>query len=622
IMKGKPVKNRINNFYHILGIIAIPLFSFLPTTSSAQEHPVYRVDDIVVTANRTPTTFAQLTRNVTVVSSDEIAVAPVNNINDLLEYVAGIDVAQRGSEGVQADVSIRGCSYEQTLILVNGVKVNDPQTGHHNMDLPLTLNDIDRIEVLKGHGSRLYGPDAFGGVINIITKKRTGKSAEANITAGDFGYGEGGVSLAYPLLGLDNQISFSKRKSDGHRANTEFDISNVYFNTSHKAAGDEIDFSIGYTDKKFGANNFYSDIFPNEWEHTSLYFLNTSYQITSGAFSSSPRLFWRHHEDDFVLDRDRPEWYRNRHTTDVYGVEVQSELRTKYGITAGGGEFAREELSSSSLNDHLRSHLGLFIEQKFNGIDPFILALGTNASYYSRWGWTISPGIDAGYLVTGNLKLYSSIGRSFRVPTFTELYYQSPANAGDENLKPERSISYEIGFTYTRKSYFMKTNLFLQDCNDLIDWVRENDSDPWKARNISSTLTGGFEYSFELYPDFSLQNLKFPRLQVNYSYLDSDRKTADFESKYVLNYLRHQLQSNIVIDFSKTISNAWMARYEDRVNGKSYSIFDMRFQWLWKNIKMHADITNLFNTDYEDIGSIPMPGRWFRVGITYSFNSQ
>ncbi|UCC79885.1 MAG: TonB-dependent receptor [Candidatus Zixiibacteriota bacterium] len=616
------MKTGITQSRRLLSIIAAPLISILSTSSPAQDYPVFRADDIVVTANRTPTAFAELTRNVTVISSDDITRFPVNNINDLLEYVSAVDVVQRGAEGIQADVSIRGCSYEQTLILVDGIKVNDPQTGHHNMNLPLILSDIDRIEVLKGHGSRLFGPGAFGGAINIITKKQTGKSAEANITAGDFRYGEGNVSLVYPLSSLDNHISFSKRKSDGYRKNTEFDIYNAYFSTSYGDSLNKIDIAFGHTDKKFGANSFYSDIFPNEWEHTRLYFLNMSYQNNFRASSFSPGLFWRRHEDDFVLDRDRPDWYRNKHNTGIYGFEIKSVYNSKYGITAIGGEFVREEISGNSLNDHLRSRSGLFLEQNIDGIEPFILALGTNACYYSEWGWTISPGIDAGCLVTDNLKLYSSIGRSFRVPTFTELYYQSPANAGDENLKPEESISYETGLTYTRKPYFTKISLFLQDGNNLIDWVRENDSSPWKARNISSILTGGFEYSFELYPDVAFHNLRFSGLRISYSYLDSDRKTADFESKYVLNYLRHQLQSNINIGFSEKISNSWMIRYEDRVNGKSYSIFDTRFRWLWKSIKIHFDITNLFDTDYEDISSIPMPGRWLRLGITYSISSR
>ena len=328
----------------------------------ADGEPAYELEEMVVTAGRIPTTFSNITRSVVVIGRDDIRTAPVHSVQDLLQYALGVDVRQRGPLGVQADVAVRGGTFEQTLILVDGTKVSDPQTGHHNLDLPLALEDIERVEILKGQGSRLYGPNAFGGVINIITRKREHKAARLEALAGDYGLREGTVSLSHPLGTSSHHLSLSKRTSGGYRAATDFDISTVSYGFSIPIGPGMSDLSFGYMAKEFGANSFYSDKYPNEWENTNTTFLSAGFYLEEDRFSFSSKFHWRRHGDDFLLDRERPAWYRNRHTTDLSGVDLLFLFPSRLGTTAFGGEAGKEGIESSNLGNHSRTKEGFFVE--------------------------------------------------------------------------------------------------------------------------------------------------------------------------------------------------------------------------------------------------------------------
>ncbi len=195
----------------------------------------YEMNEIVVTASKTPISISNLTRDVVVINTDDIKLMPVNSFQDLLQYTGGFDLRQRGINGVQSDVSIRGGNFEETLVLIDGIKISDPQTGHHNLNLPFSLENIQRIEILKGQGSRVFGPNAFSGVINFITKKGNNNSFFLETLGGENHYFEGNIGGSYSLGFINNYISFSKSKTDGYRHNTNFDRINFSYNSSIKA---------------------------------------------------------------------------------------------------------------------------------------------------------------------------------------------------------------------------------------------------------------------------------------------------------------------------------------------------------------------------------------------------
>lgn len=596
-------------------ITAFVILLYFFSSTFAQQYPIHEFEPVVVTASRIPTTFSEITRNVIILNQNDIESAHVNSIENLLEYALGVDVKQRGPQGVQSDVSIRGSTFEQTLVLIDGIKVCDPQTGHHNMDLPLTLNDIERIEILKGSGSKLFGPNAFGGVINIITKKGDKKYTSIKAGGGDYKLTEGIFSLSYPIGIIGNHFSIAKRKSDGYRDNTDFDIFNTFYRSSLQLDSREVDFSLGYTEKKFGANGFYSDKFPNQREKTKTTFLNIKGYTTKNWCSISSKLFYRKHKDHFILDKERPDWYQNFHTTGTYGIEIQSTIKSKLFTTNLGSEIGKEGIESNSLGNHSRINGGLFFEGKVKPYKNLTVIVGSSAYYYTKWGWKTWPGIDFGYQLTDKTRLFGSIGKSFRVPTFTELYYSSPANMGNQNLKPEEAWTFETGISLRLKPLSGNISIFRREGTSLIDWVRNNSDDPWEAQNIARINTNGLEITFEFDPKFYLSGSPISRIRAGYSFLDSEKDTKKFDSKYLLNYLRHQIILEVEHNLFWQFIQKWKFRYEDREFYNNHFIVDTQISLKYKNTDIFINIANLLNTSYSDIGGIPMPGRWIRAGM-------
>ncbi len=257
--------------FTLLNIISIQIIS--------QSDIDFRMDSVVVTANRVPVLFSEIGRSISVLSQREMELLPVTNIQDLLEQISGIDIKQRGPEGIQADVSIRGGNFEQSLILIDGIKLIDPQTGHHNMNIPISFDQLERVEILKGQGSRIYGANAFSGVINLITKKSAINSLQAEINGGENNYFKLGLNSTYNIGNTFHNISFSKIKSDGYRFNTGFDSYNFSLNNSFRFNNAILNTIYGYTDKDFGANSFYTTRFPNQAEKTKTHLAAISADI-------------------------------------------------------------------------------------------------------------------------------------------------------------------------------------------------------------------------------------------------------------------------------------------------------------------------------------------------------
>ncbi len=267
-----------------LSLIILFNIFFLITCDSYTQTIQHKLDEVVVTASRTPISFSDLTRSVVIIDSSEIKEFAANTIQDLLQYTAGVDIKQRGVDGIQADASIRGGTFEETLILIDGVKMSDPQTAHHNLNLPVSLDNVEKIEILKGQGSKIYGPNAFSGVINIITKKNQSSSLTVQALGGENSYFNTSLNASYSIWKISNNLSITKDKSDGYRYNTNFDMNNISFGSSLKTDAANINLLLGYNDKKFGASGFYTSTFKNEWEHTTTKIINLSSDISFKQF--------------------------------------------------------------------------------------------------------------------------------------------------------------------------------------------------------------------------------------------------------------------------------------------------------------------------------------------------
>lgn len=600
------------------GLLAISGVLLLSLVISAQDNIKHTLDDVVVTASRTPVAFSDLTRSVVVIYPDEINETPVSSIQDLLQYVSGVDIKQRGIEGVQADAGIRGGSFEQTLILIDGVKLSDPQTAHHNFNLPVSLDNVERIEVLKGQGSSIYGPNAFSGIINIITKKGRENLLSLQAAGGENGFYEGVLSASFLLGNLGNQISVSKKKSDGYRHNTDFYIINVSYGSSFESDLGSVNLFFGYNDKEFGANSFYSTAFPNQWEHTTTKLVSVSIKTGSENLSVSSSGYWRSNDDEFLLNYENPSFYRNTHKTNVYGFELQSSLNTSIGITSVGGEYSKDKIESSNLGNHSREKYGLFAEHFFSPVKNLTAIVGAFAYDYALIGWRLWPGFDVAYRISPNIKLFGSVGKAFRIPSYTELYYSDPVTEGDASLQHEETINYEIGANIIQSFYSVTVSLFRKEGKNLIDWVRTSDDEKWMVMNIAEVNTSGIDAGISFMPKMIIPGLPVSRLGINYTYLNSDKSTPEFRSRYVLDYLRHQLIVNISNDFFFNIKQSWAFRYEDRVNLESNFIVDTRLMYSIQQFEVFVKASNLFNKSYKDITGLPLPGRWITGGVKFS----
>jgi iron complex outermembrane receptor protein len=576
------------------------------------------MNEVIVTAGRIPILLTNLNRSLILFDSLQIKNSPVNTVQDLLQYAGGVDVQHRGMNGIQADVNIRGGTFEQTLIMINGVKLSDPQTGHHNLNLPLSLESIERIEILKGEGSRIHGPNAFSGAVNFITRKDLVRNINVGISGGQNGYYSGLYRGCYNIENWGNNISVEKIKSDGYKENTEFEVINFSYNSFLTFNPGIINLFFGLNDKDFGANSFYSIQFPLQAEHTKTKFVSLSSELEYNWFSVSPKLYWRRNNDEFVLNKYNPDFYRNLHETNVYGSEIQLTAKWGIGETSLGGEFIEDRIESTNLNNHKRDKKGIFIEHNFNSLEKLNIVISGFAYNYSFIDWQLSPGFDAGYRINDELRVFAALGKAFRIPTYTELYYEDPVSSGNVNLKHEETINYETGLRYKTIPLEINLGFFRKEGKNIIDWVRASVEDKWRAENITESNTNGIEVSVSIRPDILIHNFPLSLIELSYSFIDSDRKTSEYESRYVLDYLKHQLIINISNSFFYDVYFNWLLRYEKRVKFEDYFLTDLNITKAISHIDLYIKATNIFNIPYKDIAGVPLPGRWIIGGLKFS----
>jgi iron complex outermembrane receptor protein len=531
---------------NLVKYILTVLFIVTASKVQSQSELEHKLDDIIVTAGRTPISFKDLNRNVIVISVKEIEEAPVNSIQELLQYVTGVDLKQRGADEVQSDISIRGGTFEQTLILLDGIKMNDQQTGHHNLNLPLSLD---------------------------------------------------------------------KKVSDGYRFNTDFDIFNFSYNPSLKIGQANVNFMFGFQEKDFGASRFYVASIPNEAEQTKTRFLSGSAEFGNSMISVSPKVFWRRHNDEWSLDFTNPAASRNIHETDIYGFEIQSTLTTTIGKTSIGGEFSKDKITSNNLGKHSRERKGFFFEQNISLFNMLSINFGGFAYKYELLGWKFWPGFDLGINVLDNLKLYGSYGKSFRIPSYTELYFSIPNFLqGNENLKPEEAVSYEVGLGFNHNVISANVNFFRREGKNIIDWSKSSPNDAWKTNNINRINTNGVEFTISFFPQKLIKNIPIKTFNLGYSYLDSDKSSGEYISRYVLQNLDHQLSIKIINELFYDILQSWYLRYEERANFDNYFIIDSKISKKFGWLKIFIKATNLFNESYTEFNGFLLPGRWLYAG--------
>lgn len=555
--------------------------------------------------------YNDVNENVTVITRQQIENSPATSIDELLQFHSGLDIRRRGSNGVQSDISIRGSSFEQVLILINGIRMNDSQTGHNTFNIPFDISAVERIEIMKGSSAKLYGQNVFAGVINIVTKSSAEEKVTIKAQGGDFKTYDLSASATFGSEKFTNLLTVSNGASDGYRYNTDYQIRNVFYQNKLKLNEGSLSLQAGFSEKKFGANGFYaSPTYTNQYEETQASVVSLQYQQKFGKLSLNSSLYWRRGQDMYLLKRDNPAFYRNMHIGNNAGGSVNLSYESSLGITNFGVDYRKEFLTSSNLGERKRDVTQVFFDHQFKFFNQK-LEINPGASWANYSGDNFFyPGVDVGYIFSPNHKIFGAVSKGFRIPTFTDLYYVSPTEKGNPNLIPESALSSELGYRFQNQKILAKVSGFIRNTHNGIDWLKPTPESIWTAENVGKINLKGFE------TEFRHQLFDFLNYRLNYTYLDNQYKNKEL-SRYALQNLRHQLVGEINVKFLKFFSNQLIYRYTERVNLGSYNTLDEQLNFRYKDFNFYVLINNLTNTKYIETNLVPMPGRWFHVGVTY-----
>jgi len=599
-------------------ISPLTLFFLFISSIGITQNDTIKLKEVLITSSRIDLPFSENSRTISIISSEDIQRSAATNVADMLQQIGGIDVRRRGIDGMQSDLYIRGGHFNQTLVLIDGIKTEDPQTGHHTMNMMIPLENIERIEIIKGPAARIFGQNAFNGAINIITKKVIEDNAKIGLTGGSFDRKSIDVTASTQLDGSSHQIHYSNNSSNGYRDNTDFDNQNYFIKSTVNTKNEPITMLASFGERKFGANNFYTNSPSfNEYEETQTSLIGISTKFKTNEFVIKPKVYWKRNQDMFLLRREDPSFSRNFNISNKVGAEVNASYKSKMGTTGFGIDFASISLSSNNLGDQQRTMFNAFLEQRFK-LGKLDITPGISFNYFSDFEFNAFPGLDIGYKINDALKVYGNIGYSYRIPTYTELYVNIPNFlSGNEDLEPEKALAQEIGLKYRSKSFSVGTAIFRREATDLIDYVKEEESSLFfLAQNLRKINTIGFEANSSY--TFRINDLD-QGLNLNYTFLEDDYNDLNvFASRYLINTsIKHHFTATLNTKFLKFLEQSIAYRYVERpIN--SYNIVDAKVKATIESFTMFALVNNIFDTDYSEKDFVPMPKANFMIGLSYT----
>lgn len=612
----------------IISVLSVATLSATKTAGISDE--VWRVDstkkavrevmldDVGVTGSRAPLQQSQSARMVTVLSREDIQAASVQSVNDLLKMAVGVDVRQRGALGTQADVSIRGGTQEQIAILLNGINIGDPQTGHNVADLPVQLDEIVRVEVLEGPAGRAYGTSSLVGAINIIThptpllqtasegdhqsSSGTGKalrsSATIGLEGGSFGYAKVSGRTNVQTTHWNNQVSAGYTRSDGFsrslagNLNTDYSGAKAFYQGQYGDDDMRLSWHAGISDRAFGASTFYASPkwqADNQYEHTTKFFTALKAETKRGRMHLTPAIYWNHFCDRYEGYRGKSEKLPyNYNRCNIYGLNLNSYVDWTLGRTAFGAELRNEDLVSTNLGEALatpvhiastnrdyvkglnRTNLSAHLEHNIL-LRQFTVSAGFIAmkSTQGEQSWQLYPSIDMSWRLSKAWKLFASYNTSLRLPSFTELYYKLQGYSADPHLKPEEMRAVEVGTEIIMPALRAKLCLYHHHGRNMIDWTMDTMSGAtahWQSVNHTRLNSYGVESDVHLTLNELLPSQKLLRtVGLSYSFMHQDKELpSNIISQYALEYLRHKLVANLHVQPLERLDVTLCYRWQDR----------------------------------------------------------
>lgn len=631
-----------------LTLFAAILMATTPTYS--QDTTVIKTIDLSaaeVTGTRAPLPADKAVRLVQVLDRQAIQASSAQSVNDLLKQVAGVDVRQRGAFGIQTDISVNGGTEDQLTVLLNGINISNPHTGHLTFDLPVNIDDIERIEVIEGGASRVYGCQAFSGAINIVTRTDNDNHLQAHAYGGSYGTAGANAGLTLTTSDFNNRLSGGYVRSDGGTYNDDFNKANAYWRGRYSSDHIQATIQAGLSTMNYGANTFYGTGSDSQYEENRRYLVSASAEY-KGQVNIPVQLYWNRSLDHYVWMRANPEAYQNFHQTNVYGANAGANTTWALGKTAIGIELRRENILSTRLGKELpegeqhkvpghnayykykdgRTNLGLYLEHNIL-IDNATISLGllANDNTAVTGGMRLYPGIDISWRL-GQMKFFASFNQSLRTPTYTDLYYNGPGLEGNSQLKPEKSTDWHVGATFTAEGFNTQVKAFYRKGTDMIDWVKKTGETVYTTANSDIDNIGA-----EMLTSVDLARLlpstPLRQLTLGYCYNFKHRVNTEQQASYAsrLTFLRHKLTATLQHNIFSHLDAQWNLTLKNRHgefdNAKTgqtqkygtFATLDLKLTWTRPHYSLYLQANNLTDYAYYDFANIQQPGLWFMGGL-------
>ena len=578
----------------------------------AQERAAHPLDTVRVTS-RSDAALATSTRSVEVITREDLERRAARSLSDVLSVALGVDAQPRSP--AQADLGLRGSTYNQVVVLVDGVRVSDVQSGHYALDLAVPVGMIERIEILRGTGSALYGSDAIGGIVNIVTRSDS-SFADLATRVGSFGGANGRVALGAASGGTALRIGADVDRSDGHRDGTDYRITQVRGRAERPLGNARIAAGIGLGARQFGAADFYGPYPSYETTRSTTADVRVHAPLSSRV-SMEGVVHTRRHSDVFTLKRDDPAFYQNTHLSWQSGAEgtVRFAPTTRFHVAAGS-ELLDATLKSARLGNHEEWRKAAFVEATAGRPGGAIVDAGFRGDWSSVVGAFGSPSVAASIPIGSALQLRASSARGFRAPDWTERFYKDPANVGDSTLSVERFTAHEVGARLFPVAWASAdVALFERHAKELIDWARPTGSPtgtPWRTMNFAAATYRGIEAAVRV------PNLVGVDWTLRGSGLHLDASTANgITGKYALRPLTRTLglsaATNVVGGASLTV-DALRAR---RSGETEHFTLSTRLDQRVGAMRASVELLNLTNESYLDVAGRPVAPRSVFVGLEW-----
>lgn len=573
-----------------------------PPSSTAQAPPRVTAD-VVVTATLLPAGAAETGRSLFSMTREDLERMGISSIVEGLRLVPGVDPRARGPRDVQTDFSIRGATFGQTLVLFDGLRLNDSQSGHHNGDIPIPLAAIERIEVVAGSGSSVHGADALGGVINVIP--RSDPHRILDVSTGEHGLFAAQGSIGGDILPKNWTLTGWFNRSSGFTFDREFTIGGA---AGRGALVHGLVVDARHQRKAFGADQFYGNSPSKEWTDQTLG--SGTWTAASRGWVTSTRAAYRNHGDHFRWDINRPGFAENRHRTNA----IEGHFLASHSLTANGGTVAvggsagGDWIASSNLGDHAFSRMAVFAEAAVPLGTRATARGGVRVDHFSDFGSSTSPTGSVVIRVTDEFTVRGSASRGFRVPSFTELYYHDPANQGSPDLRPEHGWTLDGGAEWARGPWVVSVSPFRRWDDDVIDWVKDAPADLWRSTNVRDVTSTGFE-------TFVIRRWRSAFVRVHYAGLKVEAPDLTQLSKYVLEYARHQSGGSLTVPVVAGFRAAVNVDHRHRLDGQEYDLVGFRLSKGFTRGEIYFDVANAFDETYHEVAGVTMPGRWMSIGF-------